>query len=120
MELQVETYKSAFFEDDIMLLSYKESNFTFKRTRSLIQMLKNGLETSHLVKIDKIGFEKPLYLMKIMKDLNVILTLEENSFSPEYTVKFLRAIRLNHLEETIESLDDEGSYSALNFSNFWA
>jgi hypothetical protein len=71
MEAQVETYKSKIFEDDINLLSFKESNFTFKRTRSLIEMLKSGLNVSHLVKIDKNGFEKPLYLMKIMKDLRV-------------------------------------------------
>jgi precorrin-6B methylase 1 len=118
MEAQVETYISKVFENDIKLLSFKESNFTFKRTQSLIEMLKNGLNTSHLVKIEKNGFDKPLYLMKIMKDLTVILTLEENSFTPEYTVKFLRILRLNQLVEVLESLENEEEYSALNFSNF--
>jgi hypothetical protein len=119
MELKVEVYICEIFKQDIHFLSYKESNFTFKRTRALVQMLKNGLETSHLVKIDKNGFEKPLYWMKIMKDLRVILTIEENLFSPEYTVKFLRAIQLNQLEEAVGLLDSEMTYSSFNFSNFW-
>jgi hypothetical protein len=57
--------------------------------------------------------------MKITKDLNVILTLEENASSSEYTVEFLRAIQLNQLEEAVGLLDSEMTYSSFNFSNFW-
>ncbi len=119
MEAQVETYNSNFFEDDFHTLSFKESNFTFKQTRNLVEMIKSRMNISHLVKLEKNDFEKPLYLMKIMKDLRVILILEEYDSSPQYIVTFLRIIRLNQLEETLESLEIEAAYSALSFSDFF-
>ena len=72
MSVQVTTYKSQHFQNDVNALSFKENNFTFKRTRSVPEMLKNGNDMSHLIKIEKEGFQKPLYTMKIQKDLVVM------------------------------------------------
>jgi hypothetical protein len=119
MSVQVTTYKSVNFQNDVNALSFKENNFTFKRTRSLAEMIKSGLNFSHLVKIEKKGFQKPLYTMKIQKDLVVILILEENVPASDYTLTFLRAVRLHQLEEAVKSLDTEGVYSAFNFKDFW-
>jgi hypothetical protein len=119
MSIQVTTYRSVNFQNDINALSFKENNFTFKRTRSLGEMLKSGLDISHLVKIEKDGFDKPLFAEKIKGDLWVILTLENNPSKSEYTIVFFRAIRLHQLEEAVELLDADEAYSAFNFKDFW-
>lgn len=119
MESQVQTYKSPHFQNDVNALSFKENNFTFKRTRSLGETLKAGNNISHLVKIEKNGFDKPLFAEKIKGDLWVILTLENNPAKSEYTLVFLRAVRQNQLAEAVESLDTEGVYSSFSFKDFW-
>jgi arabinogalactan endo-1,4-beta-galactosidase len=119
MSIQVTTYKSVNFQNDVNALSFKENNFTFKRTRSVPEGFKNGYNMSHLVKIEKDGFQKPLYTMKIQKDLTVLMILEHNVNSFDYVLTFLRAVRLHQLEEAIESLDVEEVYSAFNFKDFW-
>jgi hypothetical protein len=119
MSVQVTTYKSVNFQNDVNALSFKENNFTFKRTRCVPEGLKNGYDMSHLIKIEKKGFQKPLYTMKIQKDLTVILILEHNAHSSDYALTLLRAIRLHQLEEAVESLDTAEVYSAFNFKDFW-
>ena len=119
MSIQVTTYKSQHFQNDVNALSFKENNFTFKRTRSVPEMLKNGNDMSHLIKIEKEGFQKPLYTMKIQKDLVVILILENKDNRSDYALTFLRAVRLHQLSEAVESLDTEEVYSAFNFKDFW-
>jgi arabinogalactan endo-1,4-beta-galactosidase len=118
MSIQVTTYKSPHFQNDVNALSFKENNFTFKRTRSVPEGLKNGYDMSHLIKIEKEGFQKTLYAMKIQKDLVVILILENPSIG-EYKLTFLRAIRLYQLDEAVEKLDADETYIAFNFKDFW-
>jgi hypothetical protein len=105
MEAQVIAKNHKNYEIDVKSLSFKEANFIFKQTRTLVEMLKSGLNVSHLVKIEKDGFDKPHYIQKIQKDLRVLLILEEFPTSPEYKVTFLRAFRLQDLDEVIEKLD---------------
>jgi hypothetical protein len=119
MSTQVSTYKSPHFQNDVNALSFKENNFTFKRTRSVPEGLKNGYDMSHLIKIEKEGFQKPLYTMKIQKDLVVILILEHNANKSDYALTLLRAVRLHQLEGAVETLDTEEAYSAFNFKDFW-
>jgi arabinogalactan endo-1,4-beta-galactosidase len=119
MIVQVATYKSQHFQNDVNALSFKENNFTFKRTRSVPEGFKNGYNMSHLIKIEKEGFQKPLYTMKIQKDLVVILILEHNVPASDYRLTLLRAVRLHQLEEAVKSLDVEEVYSAFNFKDFW-
>jgi hypothetical protein len=112
MEVQVQTYKSQFFQNDVNALSFNENNFTFKRTRALVEMIKSGSNFSHLIKVEKEGFEKPLFVQKIQKDLQVLLILEEFSLPTDYNVTFLRAFRSHQLDAT-------EAYSAFNFKDFW-
>jgi hypothetical protein len=119
MSVQVTTYKSVNFQNDVNALSYKENNFTFKRTRSVPEGLKNGYDMSHLIKIEKKGFQKPLYTMKIQKDLTVMLILEHNANRTDYALTLLRAVRLHQVAEAVEILDSEEAYSAFNFKDFW-
>jgi hypothetical protein len=119
MDIKVTTYKSVNFQNDVNALSFKENNFTFKRTRSLAIMIAENYDYSHIVKLEKMGFDKPLYTMKIQKDLTVILILEHNANSSDYTLTLLRAVRLHQLAEAVESLDTEEVYSAFNFKDFW-
>jgi hypothetical protein len=119
MSTQVATFKSAHFQNDVNSLSFKDNNFTFKRTRSLAIMIAENYDYSHIVKLEKIGFNKPLFSMKIKGDLRVILTLEKADLLPNFTLTFLRAVRLHQLEEAVETLDTEEAYSAFNFKDFW-
>jgi hypothetical protein len=119
MSVQITTYKSVNFQNDVNALTFKENNFTFKRTRSLGEMLKSGLNFSHIIKIEKEGFQKPLYSMKIQKDLVVILILEHAANGSDYALTLLRAVRLHQLAEAVESLDSDEAYSAFNFKDFW-
>jgi hypothetical protein len=119
MDAPIETYKSQNFQNDVNALSFKENNFTFKLTRALVEMFKSGSNFSHLVKVEKAGFEKPLFVQKIQKDLRVLLILEEFSSPTAYKVTFLRAFRVHQLDETLETLDETEAYSAFNFNDFW-
>lgn len=103
--MNVQVFKTEIFQNEVNALSFKENNFTFKMTRSLVEMLKSGHDVSHLAKIDKIGFEKPLFTIKTKKDIRVILTLESNDFSPEYTLRLLRCVRSEELEDTVKTFD---------------
>jgi hypothetical protein len=116
MEQKVEVYKSTHFYADLEHLSFKESNFTFKMARSLVEMLKSGHNISHLIKIEKRGFDKPLYALKTMKDLRFILILEE-----KFKLTLLRVIRLNQLEEAIDTLDTDEVCTPFEFvfNGFW-
>ncbi|MFM2269278.1 MAG: hypothetical protein RL757_2719 [Bacteroidota bacterium] len=118
MNVKVATYKSQHFQNEVNELSFKENNFVFKRTRSLMLMIQENLNYSHIVKIEKKDFPKPLYQMKIAKDLRVILTLEEDAPS-EFTLTLLRAIRLHQLDEAVEILAADETCSSFNFKDFW-
>jgi hypothetical protein len=119
MDIIVSTFKSQHFQNDVNALSFKDNNFTFKRTRSLAIMIAENMDYSHIVKLEKIGFDKPLFNMKIKGDLSVIFTLENTDLSPNFTLTFLRAVRLEQLAEAVEALDNEEVYSAFNFKDFW-
>jgi hypothetical protein len=121
MNKNVQIFKAPIFQNEVNALSFKENNFTFKMTRLLVEMLKAEHDISHLVKIDKIGFEKPLYAMKTKKDIRVILILESNDFSPEYTLTLLRCVRLHDLTEVVETLDTEMECAPFEFrfNEFW-
>ncbi|MEY4903782.1 MAG: hypothetical protein RLZZ292_1597 [Bacteroidota bacterium] len=56
--------------------------------------------------------------MKIKGDLNVIFTLEKADLLHNFTLTFLRAVRLPQLAEAVEMLDTE-AVSAFNFKDFW-
>jgi hypothetical protein len=118
MSTQVATFKSTHFQDDVNALSFKENNFTYKRTRYLAIMIVENYDYSHIVKLEKKGFKKPLFKMKIKGDLSVIFTLE-NPKQSEFNLTFLRAVRLPQLEEAVETLDTEEAYSAFDFKDFW-
>jgi hypothetical protein len=119
MSAQIATYKSQHFQNDVNALSFKENNFTFKRTRSVPEGLKNGFNMSHLIKIEKEGFQKPLHTMKIQKDLVVILILEHNANGLDYALTLLRAVRLHQLAEAVETLDVEEICPVYDFKVFW-
>jgi hypothetical protein len=119
MSAQIATYKSQHFQNDVNALSFKENNFTFKRTRSLGEMIKSELNFSHIVKIEKKGFDKPLYTMKIQKDLVVILIFEHNANGLDYALTLLRAVRLHQLAEAVETLDVEEICPVYDFKVFW-
>jgi hypothetical protein len=119
MSTQVTTFKSTHFQNDVNELSFKDNNFTFKQTRSLAIMIAENNDYSHIVKLEKKGFEKPLFTMKIKGDLRVIFALEKADLLPNFTLTFLRAVRLSQLEEAVETLDIESAYSAFNFKDFW-
>jgi hypothetical protein len=119
MSIQVSTFKSPHFQNDVNALSFKDNNFTFKQTRSLAIMIAENRNYSHIVKLEKNGFDKPLFSLKIKRDLRVILTLEKAESSPNFTLTFLRAVLLDQLAEAVEALDTEEAYSAFNFKDFW-
>jgi mRNA-degrading endonuclease YafQ of YafQ-DinJ toxin-antitoxin module len=119
MSTQVTTFKSAHFQNDVNALSFKDNNFTFKRTRSLAIMIAENNDYSHIVKLEKVGFDKPLFSVKIKGDLRVIFTLEKAESSLNFTLTFLRAVVLDQLAEAVETLDTEEAYSAFNFKDFW-
>ncbi len=117
----VQIFRSLYFQDDVNGLTFKESSFTYRKTRALVEMLKSDSNISHLKKIDKAGSEKPLFALKIQKDLNVLLTLEIHSISPDYSLTFLRAIRLSEMQKAVETLDAEWvcPIFKFEFGGFW-
>ncbi len=119
MNKTIQIFRSTHFQNDVNLLTFAASNFTFKQTRSLVEMLKSDNNVSHLEKIDKIGFDKPLFTSKIQKDLRVLLTLEVRPIQPDYTLTFLRAIRLSCVQEAVETLDTEDVCAPFEFDDFW-
>jgi hypothetical protein len=119
MTHQVRICKSQHFQNDVDALSFKDNNFTFKQTRTLTLLIEANGNYSHLIALENENLEKPLYRLKIKGDLNVILTLEENTVPPESVVTFLRAVRLTQLEEAIEGLDINEVFIAFDFSDFW-
>ncbi len=121
MDKTVQIFRSTHFQNDVNLLTYKESNLTFKLTRLLAEMLKSEHNVSHLQKIDKIGFKKPLFALKIQKDLKVLLTLEKNDSVPDYTLTLLRVTQLPHLQEAVDTLDTEEVFLPFEFefNGFW-
>jgi hypothetical protein len=121
MDKTVQIFRSLYFQNDVNFLSFKESNFTFKQTRTLVEMLKSGHNVSRLQKMEKPGFEKPHFALKIQKDLRVLLSLKHNTSPPNYTLKLLWAVRLNQLEEAVDRLDTEGVCLPFEFvfNGFW-
>jgi mRNA-degrading endonuclease YafQ of YafQ-DinJ toxin-antitoxin module len=115
----VQVFKTQIFQNDVNALSFKENNFTYKRTRSLVIMIEEGLNFSHIIKIEHKAFEKPLFKMHIKGDLYIIFTLEETK-SLDYTLTLLRCVRLNVLTDAVETLDTEGVVSPCDFKDFWA
>jgi hypothetical protein len=119
MSTQVATFKSPHFQNDVNALSFKDNNFTFKQTRTLAILIAENANYAHIVKLEKIGFDKPLFSLKIKGDLRVILTLEKADLLPNFTLTFLRAIRLHQVDEAVEALDTDEAYSSFNFKDFW-
>ncbi len=121
MDKTVQIFRSLHFQNDVDALTFKESSFTFKQTRTLLEMLKSENNLSHLEKIDKIGFEKPLFALKIQKDLRVLLTLEENPELPNYSLTFLRAIRVPKIADAVETLETDEICTPFEFlpNGFW-
>lgn len=121
MDKTVQIFRSLHFQNDVDALTFKESSFTFKQTRTLVESLKTGLNVSHLQKTDKSSFEKPLFTLKIQKDLKVLLTLEKNDIAPDYTLTLLRVVQLPHLQEAVETLDTEELCLPFEFefNGFW-
>jgi mRNA-degrading endonuclease YafQ of YafQ-DinJ toxin-antitoxin module len=118
MDKTVQVFKTQIFQNDVNALSFKDNNFTYKQTRSLVNMIKDGLNFSHIIKIEDKAFEKPLFKMHIKGDLYIIFTLEETKPS-DYTFTLRRCVRLNDLTEAIETLDTEGVVSPYSFKDFW-
>ena len=121
MNKEIQIFRSVHFQNDVNSLTFAASNLTFKQTRTLVEMLKSGNNVSQLQKIDKIGLDKPLFAMKIQKDLRVLLTLEAHPIQPDYTLTFLRTIRLPCVQEAVETLDTEEVCAPFEFTfnGFW-
>ncbi len=119
MNKTIQIFRSLHFQNDVNLLTFKESRFTFKQTRALVEMLKSSMNVSHLEKIDKIGFDTPLFTSKIQKDLRVLLTLETHPTAPDYTLTLLRVIRLPLVQEAVDTLDTEEVCAPFKFDDFW-
>jgi hypothetical protein len=119
MSSEVAIFKSKNFQNDVIILSFKENNLTYKLSRMLVEMIKAGHNISHLVKIEQSVVEKPLFLMKVKKDLHVVLSLEQNTATHVYTLTLLRAIRLSQVEEMLADLDATEGCEAYDFKEFW-
>jgi hypothetical protein len=104
MNKTVQIFKSPIFQNDVNALSFKDNNFTYKRTRSLFTMIEEGLNFSHIIKFEYKAFTKPLFKMKIKADLYIVFTLEETT-PLEYTLTLLRCLRSIVFTEVVENLD---------------
>ncbi len=113
MNNDIQVFKSSLFQKQVNSLTFKENNFVFKKCRALVEMIKAGLNISNLEKIEKQGFELPLYLMKTQKNWRVILTLDQNN-----KLTYLRLIELKDLEKTLEALHLDDIFPC-DFKVFW-
>lgn len=113
MNNAITVFKSGLFQEQVNSLTFKENNFAFKKCRALVEMIKADLYISHLEKIEKQGFELPLYLMKTQKNWRVILTLDQNNI-----LTYLRLIELKDVETALETLHLDDVFPC-DFKVFW-
>jgi mRNA-degrading endonuclease YafQ of YafQ-DinJ toxin-antitoxin module len=93
-----------------------------KKVTHLIKLLQEGLNTSsHLSKIHNyqigLNMDVSLYVLKVNKDLRVILTSEEDPLFNEHILTLVKIVKHNDLDVTFKNIAESIIQSVRNKDN---
>ncbi len=116
MDVRIDIEKK--FDKDIKKLSSLDQTTISKKINQLIELLKEEKNTSaHLHKIHKFSIggnlDSSLYVLKINKDLRIILTSEDDPLFNEHILTLLRVVRHDDLDKTFRGLAESFNQSFL-------
>jgi mRNA-degrading endonuclease YafQ of YafQ-DinJ toxin-antitoxin module len=116
MDVRIDIEKN--FDNDIKKLSSWNQTVISKKINQLIDLLKEEKNTSsHLYKVHKFSIggnlDSSLYVLKINKELRIILTSEEDPLFNEHIITLLRVVRHDDLDKTFRGLAEAFNQSFL-------
>ena len=116
MDVRIDIDKK--FDKDLKKISSLDQNTIAKKINQVVELLKDNQNTSsHLNKIHKFHFggnlDSSLYVLKINKDLRIILTSEEDPLFDEHILTLLRIVKHDDLDKTFRGLAESFNQSFL-------
>lgn len=116
MDVRIDIEKK--FDKDIKKLSSLDQTVISKKINQLVDLLKEEKNTStYLYKIHKFSIggnlDSSLYVLKINKDLRIILTSEEDPLFNEHILTLLRVVRHDDLDKIFRGISESFNQSFL-------
>ncbi|AUD06509.1 hypothetical protein [Spirosoma pollinicola] len=110
------------FEKDFNKLSLKDRVVVGKKIDFIIELIRSGQNTSnHIFKLHKIHFpnnlDSSLYVLRINRDIRIILTSEKDPLFGEHILTLFRVVRHQDLDKTYSSLAESLYQSSFNKEN---
>jgi mRNA-degrading endonuclease YafQ of YafQ-DinJ toxin-antitoxin module len=107
------------FDKDLKKLTSVEKSMIEKKINLIIDLIRAEQSTSqHLSKIHKFHFgadmDSSLYVLRVNKDLRIILTSEEDPLFNEHILTLLRVVRHDDLDKTFKGIGESLFQSFLN------
>lgn len=121
MDVRVDIEKN--FDRDVKKLPLLEQTMIEQKVNQLIERLKAGSKDKTALRLSKLkmknplvqmGMDSSLYVLKIHKDLRVILTSEADPLFDEHILTLLNVVPVKELESVFKGLAESFSQSFLN------
>jgi hypothetical protein len=121
MDVRVDIEKN--FDRDVKKLPLLEQTMIEQKVNPLIERLKAGPKDKTSLRLSKLkmknplvqmGMDSSLYVLKIHKDLRVILTSEADPLFDEHILTLLNVVSVKELESVFNGLAESFSQSFLN------
>jgi hypothetical protein len=121
MDVRVDIEKN--FDRDVKKLPLLEQTMIEQKVNQLIERLKAGPKDKTSLRLSKLkmknplvqmGMDSSLYVLKIHKDLRVILTSEADPLFDEHILTLLNVVSVKELESVFNGLAESFSQSFLN------
>lgn len=117
MEIFIRCQESSTFKQERLALNYKQSNFTYKRLRTLSIMLSEGSNVSHLIAVENLP---NFFLQKIYKDLFVIISIKNDELINGINLIFHTLITDLIMIKSFETASIESKLYDVDLKKFWS
>ncbi len=114
-----EIFESDLFISERKQLNFKENNLTFKKLRTLNEMLIHNLNTKHLIAFIELKDGKEYFLEKISKSKYVLLTLSKSEQPLVIIIHFYSIFDIENRSGLKEKLIKIKTFESLSFKEFW-
>lgn len=117
MDVRIDISKG--FDKDLGRFSSQEQFVVKNKLNYLIDVIKSGTSSNQLLyrlhKIQLIGnLESSLYILKVNKDIRIILTSESDPLFDEHILTLLKIVRHGDLDKSFKSITESLYQSLIN------
>jgi hypothetical protein len=116
--IKVQTFLFHSFIELLKNLDEKQNYFTFKKCRTLVKMMEDGLNIDHLVKMDAPSLGDSIYKLKIQNTMGVIIQLYKTSINDVH-INFITICQEETIDVVLSNINLQDKVKAFDWKNFW-